>query len=267
MQIILALGVPAPGVYRRIWSASCWEAAPACRRARYKNWRYGLALSSDSRNQACWVEVWLNTISSTMRMRVHAPGRPARQSHPACRTPGRWRCNSPRRSRYPPAGRCKTASARWRQYRGFSAAAAASAAQIAGAAAGRVLKNFLGKSDDDPVLPPVRKGIHNAFLQMRRAQLRQMKLNNLQRALMELTLVNHGGERHRDDDRDGHRLPNKHLPEGGLNGENTRQATNARAVRHHAVETTHQTRQTRARSWRRASKRISDLIPYISPVR
>jgi hypothetical protein len=35
-----------------------------------------------------------------------------------------------------------------------------------------------------------------------------MKLNNLQRALTELTLVNHGGERHWDDNRDGHRQAN-----------------------------------------------------------
>ena len=88
------------------------------------------------------------------------------------------------------------------------------AAQIAGAAAGGILKTLWVNLIDNAVLPPVRKGIHSTFLQMRRGATapRKRELNNLQRALTELTLVNHGSQRHWDDNRHRHRQ-RKYLPE------------------------------------------------------
>src|SRR5690606_31328892 len=121
------------------------------------------------------------------------------------------------------------------------------AAQIARAAAGGVLETLWVNLIDDAVLPPVRKGIHSTFLQMRRGATapRKRELNNLQRALTELTLVNHSSQRHWDDNRHRHRQ-RKYLPERGLNGEDTRQAADANPVRHHAVQAAQQARQTGA---------------------
>ncbi len=55
--------------YHRILNASCSVAFLVLHRARYKTGGKGFLLFSASRNRACWVEVWLNTIS---RMRYES---------------------------------------------------------------------------------------------------------------------------------------------------------------------------------------------------